>query len=453
MQNEKLFRDESIGRVILKTSVPAVFTILLMLIYNMADMFFIGRTGDAMQVAAVALAGPVMSILSGLGTLVGSGGCTAIAIELGKKNEKAAHAMSSFCCWFSLGMGVVSAAVILLGVSPLLGWIGASENTRHFAGTYLGIIALGAPAMIFSSGCANIVRAEGAVKEAMLGNCLGSVVNILLDPLLISVFGMGVAGAAIATVIGNLAALVYFLLYFKRRSALSISPRHFTLRREVSLRVLVLGLPTAIGVLLMSVSSILRNNLVVHYGDVVVAAMGVASKVTMVVGMIQMGICTGVQPVLAYSYGAHSLPRLKAILKRTGLVTVVVGGLLTLAVVAGKDVLVSLFISDAGVRAYGQQIAAVSVVSGPVFGLCYLSTNFLQATDKASYAIVVSLLRQGLFLVPLVVLLNAAAGLNGLIWSQPISDILATVVAVGLFAAHYKKVMATAKPTTKIAAV
>lgn len=439
MENEKLFRDESIGKVIAKTAVPAVLTILIMIIYNMADMFFIGRTGDAMQVAAVALAAPLMSILSGFGTLVGSGGCAAIAIELGKQDHDKARKMSSFCCWIALGLGCIFTLVLLIFMSPILSWIGASENTGAYAGIYLRIIAFGAPFMIFASSSANIVRSEGAVKESMLGNCLGSVINIILDPILISVFKLGVAGAAIATVIGNAAAAIYFILYFKKRSSLSLNPSYFTIKRDISLRVLSLGLPTAIGILLMSISTIVRNNLVVQYGDSIVAAMGVSGKVTMIVGMLQMGICTGVQPVLAYNYGAGQIDRLTALLKRTALVTVVTGSILTLMVLLWKDTLISVFINDPIVIKYGKHMAAVSVVSGPIFGLCYFSTNFLQATGKATYAIFLSLLRQGIFLLPLILIFNRLAGLDGLIWAQPVSDILTTFAALALFFIHYNK--------------
>jgi Na+-driven multidrug efflux pump len=209
MKKEDLMTNMSTGKTILHASVPAMITILVMMIYNMADMFFIGKLGDPMQIAAVALVGPVMSILSGLGTLVGSGGCAAIATELGKKNLSRVRQMSSFSMFASIGMGLIFTISVFLFKKPILSLIGTTANTETYAGIYLSIIALGAPIMTYASASANIVRAEGAVRESMLGNMFGSIVNIILDPIFILSLDLGVAGAAIATILGNLSAAIF----------------------------------------------------------------------------------------------------------------------------------------------------------------------------------------------------------------------------------------------------
>lgn len=440
MGSEKLFKEESIGKVILKTSIPSVIIILVMMIYNMADMFFIGQAGDAMQVAAVSLAGPLMSILSGLGTLVGAGGCAAIAIALGRNSKKEAKQMSSFCVWVSIAMGVAFAAAMLIFTNPILNAIGASDNTREFARSYMSIIALGAPFMIFSSSMANVVRAEGAVKQSMIGNMLGSVLNIILDPIFISGLGLGVAGAAIATVIGNVVATGYFIWYMHgKQSNLALSPKLLSFKKNISLKVLSLGLPTAIGIILMSVSNILRNNLAVGYGDSVVAAMGVAGRVSMIVSMVQMGICMGVQPAIAYNFGAKLRGRMNALVKRTAIVTVIVGAILTVGTFLARNFLVAAFIDDTQVIALGQRMVAITLVTGPIFGLSLLSTTFLQSIDSAGKATVVSLLRQGVILLPLSLIGNMLFGLTGLLWVQVVADVLATVIALIVFAQSHHK--------------
>ncbi|MDD2374387.1 MAG: MATE family efflux transporter [Eubacteriales bacterium] len=446
MKKDDLMTNMSTGKTILHASVPAMITILVMMIYNMADMFFIGKLGDPMQIAAVALVGPVMSILSGLGTLVGSGGCAAIATELGKKNLSRVRQMSSFSMYASVGMGLIFTISVFLFQQPILRLIGTTANTKAFAGIYLSIIALGAPIMTYASASANIVRAEGAVRESMLGNMLGSIVNIILDPIFILVLDLGVAGAAIATILGNLSAAIFFTIFFKYRSRnLTVSPRSFTLHPSISVKVLSLGLPTAIGVLLVSFSSILKNNLVVGYGDTVIAAMGVAGKTTMIVGMLQMGLAMGIQPVIAYNFGAKNFERMAALLKRTAFITVILGSALTIAVLIGRSSFIRFFIDDAAVIAYGQKIVLISVLTGPIAGINYISTMFLQATDKASHATLVSVLRQGLFFLPTMYTLNYFFALDGLLISQPLADIAATILGLSLMLLRYREIRGTRK--------
>ena len=441
MSSEQLFKNETVGKLILKTSIPSVLIIIIMMLYNMADIFFIGQTGDAMQVAAVSIAGPIMSILSGLGTLVGAGGCAAIATQLGKGDTKLAKSMSSFCGWFAIGLGIIFAVIILLFMSPILRLSGASENTFEYVRSYLSIIASGAPIIIFASVMANTVRAQGAVKESMIGNMLGNFINIALDPIFISVLGLGVTGAAIATIIGNVAAVTYFLVFmFGKKSELSINPRYFTFKPEVSLKVISLGLPTAFGIILMSVSSIIRNNVAVGYGDNVIAALGVAGRVAMIVSMIQMGISMGVQPAIAYNFGAGLFKRMNDLLKRTALSTVVIGTVLTVIIFLGRSAMVSFFLNNDEVTQLGQHIVALSMITGPIFGISHLCTTFLQSTNKASMATFASLLRQGIFLLPLTFIFNGIFGLEGFLWSAVVADIMSTIVNAILFTRHHKSI-------------
>lgn len=441
MKSEQLFRNESVGKLILKTSIPSVVIIIMMMLYNMADIFFIGQTGDTLQVAAVSLAGPLISILSGLGTLVGAGGCAAIATALGKDDSKLAKSMSSFSGWFALVMGVLFGVGVLTLMPQILSWIGAGSGTFTYAQDYLRIIAIGAPFMIFSSSMANIVRAQGATKESMIGNMLGNIINIILDPIFISVLGFGIAGAAVATVIGNVIAALYFIRFIRgKKSELSMKPRDFSLKRSISLKILSLGLPTAFGVILMSVSTMVRNNVAVGYGDNVIAAIGVADRVAMIVSMVQMGICMGVQPAISYNFGAGLYKRMKAIVKRTAVSTAIIGIALTAAVFIGRTALVNLFISNTDVTQLGQHMVAVTMITGPIFGISLLCSTFLQSTNKAAMATFASLLRQGLFLLPLTFIFNAIFGLEGILWAAVAADILATAINLVLFAKRYRAI-------------
>lgn len=441
MKNEKMFRDESVWRVIVKTSIPTMITMLIMIIYNMADIFFIGKTGDTMQVAALSLSMPVFSAMSALGTLIGSGGCSAIAIAIGKKEEGKVRSMSAFCCYMSIILGVVFAAVVLCATEPVLDILGITAGTRPFARIYLRVIAAGAPFTLFASAFANIVRAEGAVKESMLGNIGGSIINIILDPLFIFVFNMGVAGAAAATVIGNICSAVYFVIYVKKKKTnLTMSRKYFAMRKDIALPVLSLGLPTAVGVILSSMSSVMSNKILVTYGEAAVAAMGVAGKLSMIVSMMQMAVCTGIQPVLAYNFGAGLMKRFMEIIKKTAATTIVIGVTLTVLSFLVRSTFVSVFINDSDVISYGVRMIVGTMVTGPFIGIYYLTTNFLQATSKASYATVLSLLRQCIIFIPMLYFLSGMFGLDGIIFAHPLSDLLSIVVGILLCIVQYRNI-------------
>ncbi len=200
-KNQELFENAPVPRAVTVMAVPTIITMLVVVIYNMADTFFIGQTKDAMQVAAVSLATPVFMVFMALGNLFGIGGSSAISRALGQGSMEKARQISAFCCYASLGLGVIMAVLFLAGMDPILMMIGASENTVGYARQYLTYLAFGGPFIMFGTAFGNILRGEGAAKESMIGNMIGTVTNIILDPVMILLLGWGVAGAAIATVI------------------------------------------------------------------------------------------------------------------------------------------------------------------------------------------------------------------------------------------------------------
>ena len=220
MNNNKfLFEEAPVPKAVATMAIPTIISMLVVVIYNMADTFFIGQTNDAMQVAAVSLATPVFMVFMALGNLFGIGGSSAISRALGEKRMERAKNLSSFCCYGSLGLGVIMAAAFLLGMNGILKMIGASENTFWYAKEYLTYISFGGPFIMFGTAFGNILRGEGAAKESMIGNLIGTVTNIVLDPIMILGLGWGVTGAAVATVIGNIAACLFYLMYFLRKKS------------------------------------------------------------------------------------------------------------------------------------------------------------------------------------------------------------------------------------------
>ena len=248
MKNEALFRTGSVWRAIFTMAVPSVVIIFVMFLYNIADMFFIGCLGDTAQVAAVSVVGPVFSILAAAATMLGAGGCTIIARCFGAGEVGKGRVYSSLCCWAGTLLGVLVCAALLLSGMPLLQMLGSTPETTAYALQYLRVLAVGAPFLILANTAAMLLRAEGAVKDGLIGNLLGTVTNLLLDPLFILVFRWGVTGAAAASVLGNVVATGFYMLYIIRRgTVLTVDPR-FALQKPAALgEILAIGLPNGIG--------------------------------------------------------------------------------------------------------------------------------------------------------------------------------------------------------------
>ena len=311
--NRDLFEKTSVPKAVALMAIPTIVTMLVVVIYNMADTFFIGQTGDAMQVAAVSLATPVFMVFMALGNLFGIGGSSAISRALGEKNEQRARHISAFCCYGSLGVGILMTLIFILFMDGILKMIGASPATIDYARQYLTFVAIGAPFVMFGTAYGNIVRGEGAAKESMIGNLIGTITNIILDPIMILWLGWGVSGAAVATVLGNVAACIFYLYYLlhKKETVLSIKPSDFQWKNRIASGVFSIGIPASLNNILMSCANILLNKVLISYGDTPVAAMGIAMKANMIVILLQIGLCAGIQPLIGYNYGARNVKRLK----------------------------------------------------------------------------------------------------------------------------------------------
>lgn len=429
--NKELFENAPVSKAVAVMAVPTIVTMLVVVIYNMADTFFIGQTNDAMQVAAVSLSTPVFMLFMALGNLFGIGGSSAISRALGAGQEERAKHISAFCAYAALGTGILFMLIFLIGMNGILKMIGASENTTGYARTYLSYVAFGGPFIMFATAFGHMLRGEGAARHSMVGNMIGTVTNIILDPILILGAGMGVAGAAIATVIGNIAACCFYLCYLLRgKSVLSIRPQYFRAGDGIALGVMAIGVPASLNNVLMSCSNIIYNKELVAYGDTPVAAMGVAMKANMLVVLLQIGLCSGIQPLIGYSYGSGNVKRLKQVFRFTGMCTVILGTLLTLLMVVAREPIIRAFIDDAAVIEQGIKMMIALQLAGPVIGILFLCINTLQGMGKAVPSLALTICRQGLVFIPMILILNSLFGLDGIIYAQPVADYISIVISV-----------------------
>lgn len=435
MKNDiSTFDKMPVPKAVLKNAIPAMVSMIMVLIYNIADTFFISLTRDPLQIAAVSIATPVFLLSMAIGTLFGIGGMSVISRAFGEGRNEYAKKVSSFCVWASLGVSVVFMAAVWLFMDQILVIIGASPDTMELARSYLVIITAGAPFVVVANCFSNIVRAEGLATKAMIGMLLGNLLNVILDPIFILALDMGVAGAAIATVIGNMVGALYYLFHFlTRKSSLSISLKDFKISDRVCSGVLAIGFPASLTNMLMCVSDVLLNGQMVQYGDLPIAAVGVARKIMMVVGMVQIGLGQGIQPLLGYSYGAGNRERFQKILHFSLVFSTILSAVITAACYIWTGNLVGIFLEDAEAFSYSITFARILLTSGLVFGVLFVLTNALQAMGAAISSFILSISRQGIVFIPMLFILGAVFGMNGLVAAQPTADIISFALAVVLY--------------------
>lgn len=429
-ENELMARMK-VSKAVATMAIPSVISSLVTVVYNMADTFFVGQTGDPLQVAAVSLTNPIFILFMAFANMFGMGGSAVASMALGEQNQKRMKQVSAFITYASLAVGILFALVLVGFMQPILSIFGANEETYALARGYVFHISYGAPFIIWSAAASFLVRSEGASKEAMIGSMIGTIANIVLDPVLISGFHLGAAGAAVATTLGNILASLYYLWYFvKKSNNFSIGIRNFTCRYGIFSGICSCGLPTAIFSTLMSVSTIVLNQILVAYGNAPVAAIGIVFKANMFITFLQMGLANGVQPLLGYNFGSGDKKRFQDIAAYTKKCCIVIGILATLLFFVFRRQIIGLFIQDEEVIMYGVRMLIAYMLSGPVIGILFMNMNCMQSVGKAFWATILSVLRQGVLLIPLLFLLNALGGLTGVIYGQALTDYIAVILSV-----------------------
>lgn len=429
-ENELMARMK-VSKAVATMAIPSVISSLVTVVYNMADTFFVGQTGDPLQVAAVSLTNPIFILFMAVANMFGMGGSAVASMALGEQNQKRMKQVSTFITYASLAVGILFALVLVGFMQPILSIFGANEETYVLARGYVFHISYGAPFIIWSAAASFVVRSEGASKEAMIGSMIGTIANIVLDPVLISGFHLGAAGAAVATTLGNILASLYYLWYFvKKSNNFSIGIRNFTCRYGIFSGICSCGLPTAIFSTLMSVSTIVLNQILVAYGNAPVAAIGIVFKANMFITFLQMGLANGVQPLLGYNFGSGDKKRFQDIAAYTKKCCIVIGILATLLFFVFRRQIIGLFIQDEEVIMYGVRMLIAYMLSGPVIGILFMNMNCMQSVGKAFWTTILSVLRQGVLLIPLLFLLNALGGLTGVIYGQALTDYIAVILSV-----------------------
>ncbi|MGO5074762.1 MATE family efflux transporter [Clostridium sporogenes] len=424
----EMMEKESISKVLLKLSVPAIIAMLINAIYNIVDTMFVGMLNNTSAIAAVSIVYPLFMFIGAIGVMFGAGGASYLSRLLGeKKKEEADKTLTSTIiigCIFSLIFTVIS----IIFLDKFLLMYGATETIMPYAREYGYTIVLGAVFTIGTGIMSNTIRAEGNSKYSMIATCIGGVINIILDPIFMFKFGMGIKGAAVATVISQIVSFVFLLrYYYSKKSYIKLGIKFFKPTFNMFFEILKIGIPIFVTQVLASFALGFMNLGAKPYGDAAVAAMGIVFRVMSIGFYIVFGIGQGFQPVAGYNYGAKNFTRLKEAVKLSIKWSIISGIVISILFIVFAEGCMLIFTRDREVINIGIKAFRAASLLFPLFGYVNTYAVLYQALGKALGAFILSISRQGIFYIPLIFILPKFIGLEGVIFCQTAADGLAFI--------------------------
>lgn len=432
MQHVNPLGEERISKLLVKYSVPAIVGMIANSLYNIVDRIFIGNSGDLGKhgLAGITIGFPIMIIMLSIGILFGIGGATLFSIKLGEgKTEEADHALGNA---FSLMViaGVIFMITGQVFLKPLLVLFGASEVILPYSMEYMRVIFFGSVFQILGIGMNNFIRADGNPKTAMLTMFLGAGLNTLLDPLFIFVFDMGMAGAALATILSQLVSATWVVMYFTgKRSKHKLTIKYMKLKRDVVVKITSLGIPGfALQLANSFLNAILNKSLLIYGGDIAVSGMGIINSLQTIFLMPIVGIKQGVQPIISFNYGAGKFSRVKEAAKLAVISATVIVVLGYITTRLFPEQIVSIFNRDPELIKFGSYGLLAWFLCMPVIGFQIIASSFFQAIGKFRAAMFLTLTRQVIFLIPALIIFPKFWGINGLLHAAPFADFFSALI-------------------------
>lgn len=430
-----------VGKLLMQYAIPAIIAMTASSLYNMVDSIFIGQGVGPLAISGLAITFPLMNLSAAFGAAVGVGASTFISVKLGQKDYDTAKHILGNTMTLNLIMGLGVGLVCLLFLDPILRFFGASDQTIPYARDYMVIILLGNVITHMYFGLNSVLRAAGKPKHAMSATIFTVILNTLLDPLFIYTFGLGIKGAAYATVLAQSLALIWQLYIFSRpKELLHFKRGTFRPNSTIIRNIIAIGLSPFSMNVCACIVVILINNSMVHYGsDLAVGAYGIANKVAFIFVMINMGVNQGMQPIAGYNYGAMRYDRLMKVVKYSiiAATAIMTTGFIIAMTIPGPCA--RLFTTDPTLIDLSAKGIRYIMVAFPVVGYQMVVSNFFQSIGKAKISIVLSLSRQLLILLPLLLILPTMFGINGVWFSMPVSDTLSAFMAAWIMIVHMRK--------------
>ena len=449
MENTKktiLFEQMPIPKAVMTLAIPTILSSLVMVIYNLADTYFVGMVNDPIQNAAVTLAAPVLLAFNAVNNLFGVGTSSMMSRALGKKDYDTVYRSSAFGFYCSVFCGLMFSLLYTLFSRPLLSVLGASPETVAATAQYLKwTVTFGAAPAILNVVMAYLVRSEGSSLHASIGSMSGCLLNIVLDPIFILPWGlnMGAAGAGLATFISNCVACIYFfvLLFVKRGNTyVCIRPDMLQFRQHIIVGICSVGIPAAIQNLLNVTGMTVLNNFTSSYGSDAVAAMGIAQKINMVPLYFALGLSQGIMPLISYNYSSGNIKRMKDTLTFTTKISLSFMIIISAFYYFGAGFLTSLFMKNTAIISYGTRFLHGLCIGLPFLCMDFLAVGVFQACGMGKKAFVFALLRKIVLEIPALYILNWLFPLYGLAYAQFTAEVILAVAAVITLLGIFKKI-------------
>ncbi len=448
MEDQKkieLFERMPVPNAVMKLAVPTILSSLVMVLYNLADTYFVGMLNNPIENAAVALAAPVLLAFNAVNNLFGVGSSSMMSRALGRRDYETVYKSSAFGFYCSIICGIIFSLLCTIFAQPLLSLLGADAETAASTAAYMKwTVTFGAAPAILNVVMAYLVRAEGASLHASLGTMSGCLLNIVLDPIFILPWGlnMGAEGAGLATFLSNCVACIYFfvLLWFKRGNTyVSINPKMFRLQKNIVLGIFGVGIPASIQNLLNVTGMTVLNNFTSAFGADAVAAMGIVQKINMVPMQISMGISQGIMPLISYTYASRNIQRMK----KTLMFTIKIALGFSIVVAAGYYIgapnLIRLFMDNPDIVGYGTRFLRGFCLGLPFLCMDFVAVGVFQAAGLGRNALIFAILRKVVLEIPALFILNALFPLYGLAYAQFTAELILATAAVVVLVRLFKK--------------
>lgn len=427
---------QPIGRLLLRFAVPAVVSMLVNAIYNIVDQIFIGQGVGYLGNAATIVSFPIMTIILAVGTMLGAGGSAYAAIKLGEKKEEEAENTLGNQFLLLISIGVIITVVGLLFLEPMLTVFGATPKNLQYSKDYASIILLGTIFNLLGIGLSNMARTDGSPKIAMYSMLVGAAINTILDPIYIFVFHWGVKGAAIATITSQIIGACILVYYFFKKGTMRIRLDHMKLKPRICIAIFSLGISSCITQTAATIMQVVMNNSLVYYGDmtsisgdVALSAMGIVLKISMIITAICVGIGIGAQPILGFNKGAKQLDRIKKTYQTAALIATIIAIIGWAVCLSIPGLILALFGStDTVFTTFAIRCMRIFMAGIFCAGFQITANTYFQATGQPLKASVLSMMRQLILLIPLIVILPTIFGLEGILYAGPIADIGSGIV-------------------------
>lgn len=445
-KNRYLFEEMPVARAVGRMAIPTVIGQLIILIYNMADTFFIGRTNDPFMVAAASLILPVFNISLSIASIAGVGGSAVISRLLGEHCDDEAKSVCSFSIWFSVIIALFFSAAALIFMRPMLMLLGAGDETFDFARSYaLCVIVAGGLPTIMTNVLSNIVRSVGESRKAGFGVTLGGVINIALDPLFMFVIlpeGKEILGAGIATCLSNCISCLYFVLVIKRLGKSSVLRLGFPKKnpeKRSLVQIFSVGIPSAVATLLFDIDYIVIDKLMSGYSDIALAAVGIVLKAERLPLNVGIGICQGMVPIVAYNFASKNYKRMNSAARFSLLCGIICAVISITMYELFAPRIMKFFIDDANTVALGTNFLRIRCLATVFMFMSFYHVHIFNSYGRGGEALFLGVMRWAVFNIPMLFILNHFIGMYGIVWSQLAADILTVILSFAVHRRYRKK--------------